>query len=700
MCWKNFSLACKFAVGFGGVLLLLLVVAGWSILGVGGIVGNAKEVIGGNALRAELIQREVDHLHWANAVNALLTDERVTELKVQTDPHQCGFGKWYYGEGRMQAEKLVPELEGLLAEIEEPHRALHESAIAIGKTYHHADPELPRVIAEKETDHLAWVNTLLAVFAQNLKDLDVQTDPAKCGLGKFLGGERARKAAASDPKLGKLLQQIKDPHERLHRSALEIKRHLGNKQRAYAVFQTETLPSLAQTSEVLKRLKDRANFQLSSVKEANAIYASRTLPNLRKVEQLLNQIIHTAGENIMTDHEMLAAAGKTRTGNIILALVALPFGILVAVIIARGILGPLKKSCEMIEEMEKGHLDRRLNLNRKDEIGRMARTMDAFADSLRDEMIGPLQKLAEGDLTFTITPKNDRDVVRGTMKKLGRDLSKLIAEVQSSGEQIASGSMQIADSAQSLSQGATESAASLEEISASMTEMASQTNQAAENADQARHLANQARDAAEKGNRQMVDMVGAMADINEAGQSISRIIKVIDEIAFQTNLLALNAAVEAARAGQHGKGFAVVAEEVRNLAARSAKAAKETAELIEGSGRKTENGTRIAGETEGALKEIMTTVVKVTDLVNEIAAASREQAEGIGQVNTGLGQIDQVTQTNTASAEESAAAAEELSGQAEQLRLLLSRFKIDGQGGVRSNAITNSGQKALPAPRG
>ncbi|MDH5522686.1 MAG: methyl-accepting chemotaxis protein [Desulfobulbaceae bacterium] len=373
--------------------------------------------------------------------------------------------------------------------------------------------------------------------------------------------------------------------------------------------------------------------------------------------------------------------------------------IAVALMITRSITQPVNKTVHMLDEMAKGHLDNRLHMDREDEIGIMAKTMDEFADSLQNEMVHALQKLAAGDLTFEATPYDDKDAIRNSLKKTGDDLNMVISEILVATEQIASGSGQVSDASQALSQGATEQAASLEEITSSMTEMASQTTTNAENATQANQLATQTRDAAEKGNGQMQQMVAAMGEINEAGQSISKIIKVIDEIAFQTNLLALNAAVEAARAGRHGKGFAVVAEEVRNLAARSAKAAKETAELIESSVAKTTNGTKIAQLTSEALAEIVGSVTKVTDLVGEIAAASNEQAQGISQTNQALGQIDQVTQQNTASAEESAAAAEELSSQAVHMKDMMAKFKVRG-GGMRSNvqpALTHHAAYAKPA---
>ncbi len=344
--------------------------------------------------------------------------------------------------------------------------------------------------------------------------------------------------------------------------------------------------------------------------------------------------------------------------------------------LARMVSRPMHRAVEMIEEMEKGHLSTRLNMNQHDEVGRMASAMDRFADSLQNELVDSLQKLANGDLTFDITPRDERDEIRGSLKQLEVQLNDVMGQIQSAGVQIAAGSVHVSDTSQSLSQGATESASSLEEISSSLTVLTSQTRQNAANANQVNHLSTEAQSAVGTGNLQMQKMIGAMDEINLAGQSISKIIKVIDEIAFQTNLLALNAAVEAARAGQHGKGFAVVAEEVRNLAARSAKAAQETAELIEGSVQKTANGTLIAKDTAESLQKISEQVIKVSDLAEEIASSSDEQANGIEQINLGIEQIDTVTQQNTANAEESAASAEELSGQAVQLQEMLHRFRL------------------------
>ncbi len=399
----------------------------------------------------------------------------------------------------------------------------------------------------------------------------------------------------------------------------------------------------------------------------------------------LKWVIGTAvpeNELYATSRHIEDAFGKMNLAVIAATAILLGIALFAALFAANAAIKPIRQVQTMANEMSLGHLDLRLNMKRQDELGEMAAAMDSFADDLQSQVVSALQQLANGDLTFTVTPKDENDQIRGAIKKLEEDLNQIMVQILSAGDQIASGSSQVSESAQSLSQGATESAASIEEISASMGEMAGQTRQSAENANQANQLSTETMALAEKGNQQMREMVDAMDEIKVSGENIRKIIKVIDEIAFQTNLLALNAAVEAARAGQHGKGFAVVAEEVRNLAARSAKAAQETTDLIENSVEKTGRGAAIADQTSTALLEIVQGVTKVSDLIQEIAAASTEQAQGISQVNQGLGQIDEVIQQNTAAAEESAATSEELSSQSAQLKDMLSRFTLKAsQGG-------------------
>jgi methyl-accepting chemotaxis protein len=254
------------------------------------------------------------------------------------------------------------------------------------------------------------------------------------------------------------------------------------------------------------------------------------------------------------------------------------------------------------------------------------------------------------------------------VRRISGGLSRVAGSLNDGSNQVASAAAQVSGASQTLAEGASEQAASLEETSSSLEEMSSMTRRNAENAQKANDLAKQARSAADKGAGDMQAMSAAMEAIKVSSDDIAKIIKTIDEIAFQTNILALNAAVEAARAGEAGMGFAVVADEVRNLAQRSAQAAKETAAKIEGAITKTGQGVEISTKVGLALSEIVEKARQVDELVAEVAGASREQTQGISQINTAVGQMDKVTQSNAATAEESAAASEELNAQAEVMK--------------------------------
>jgi methyl-accepting chemotaxis protein len=370
-------------------------------------------------------------------------------------------------------------------------------------------------------------------------------------------------------------------------------------------------------------------------------------------------------------NDLLALKHSNQIRGLWISLIILLIGLFCSFFVAVNFSRPIVKIIEMIQEINKGNLSYRLGMKRRDEIGMVASAMDEFATGMEDEILTAFENLAEGDFTFEAG-----GVIQQPLAKANLKLNRAMGQINSAVAQMNSGAEQVNNASQSLSQGATEQAASLEEVSSSLMQLGEQTAANAENASQANQYSVKAKSAAERGNTQMQEMVKAMNGITEASSNISKIIKVIDEIAFQTNLLALNAAVEAARAGKHGKGFAVVAEEVRSLAARSAKAAKETTQLIESAAEKTAKGEEIADVTAAALEEIVNDVNETALLVNGIAQASSQQAEGIAQVNKGLTQIDQVTQQNTASAEESAAAAEELSAQANELRTMLSTFEL------------------------
>ncbi|URN85753.1 methyl-accepting chemotaxis protein [Acetobacterium wieringae] len=358
------------------------------------------------------------------------------------------------------------------------------------------------------------------------------------------------------------------------------------------------------------------------------------------------------------------------------------------------IIDPIQAASATLNELAEGNLKITMDGDFKGQHGKIKHDMNQTIEFLRayvEEITHTLEEMSRGNFDLEITNLYCGDflAIKKALNQIAASLSTTLYDINVAASQVDIGAQQISDSGQALSHGTTEQASSIQELTASIEEVAAETKRNAQNANEANELAINVRSNAEVGNSQMVKMVAAMSEINDSSHNISKIIKVIDDIAFQTNILALNAAVEAARAGQHGKGFAVVAEEVRTLAARSAEAAKETTGLIEGSIDKVEVGTKIADETALGLAEILKQIEKVTDLVGRIARASNDQASEIAQINQGIEAVSQVVQTNSATAEQSAAASEELSGQAEMLKQMVDAFKLKNTKNQPARPVTD-----------
>ena len=427
----------------------------------------------------------------------------------------------------------------------------------------------------------------------------------------------------------------------------------------------------SKASSVYSKMADgESTNELFAIANQLAGEKSDLLEKLKKVEESASSELLSSLEN--TSSFLLK---RTQKNVAMFFIVLFSCLLLVHFIIKKKIMKPLRDITAAAREMEKGNFEANIEFQSTDEMGILADVFRSMAKSQYQKAV-LAETIAEGVLDQEVRLDSDHDKLGSALAKMVESLNNIMHQINDTTEQVADRAGQISGASQSLSNGAISTASALEEISSSMIEVGSQTKANVENAELSNTLAAATKEAAEKGNLEMEQMVSAMADIQASSRQIGNIIKVIDDIAFQTNLLALNAAVEAARAGRHGKGFAVVADEVRNLAGRSAKAAKETAEMIENSVRKVDIGTEIAGKTNLSLKEIYNSAVKMAGLIGEIAESSKDQAQFISQIGKGVGQIDGITQQNSASAQQMASATIVMSSQANELKEQIGNFRL------------------------
>ncbi len=427
------------------------------------------------------------------------------------------------------------------------------------------------------------------------------------------------------------------------------------------------------------------------------------------VEEAVNSLIeisNAAEQGAKEDYESTTGMQETLIFiQLGMAAGALVITLLLSAYLTRAITKPLRDLEKAADKIVGGEFDIDVSYRSRDELGQLAeafRNMVVILETVISDASRILSAMADGNFDVR-TEAEERYVgsfqsLLSSMRRLNRDMSITLGQINQSADQVASGSDQVSNGAQALSQGATEQAAAVEELAATIAGISNQVKDTAENAAGARTKTKTAGDEAEACNRQMLEMMASMEEITQKSNEIGKIIKTIEDIAFQTNILALNAAVEASRAGIAGKGFAVVADEVRNLASKSSEASKDTAELIESSIKAVKQGTQIADSTAQSLTKVVEEVRMAADSVDKIADAAEEQASSVEQVTLGVDQISNVVQTNSSTAVESAAASQELSSQAAMLKSLVAKFILrEEYASGASGAGTDFSAPQMPA---
>ncbi len=639
----NMTIGKQITILVAMLLAFLAIIGGSGIWGVNSVLGSldgtenmSREVIDGARLRARVNDLEVDALRFVNGVNRLLTDPAVTDLGqtgVEADHRQTRLGQWLYGEGRREAEAAYPSAE---------FARLVAALEAPQQRMHRAAKEINEVFVPFEAGLVSRLTNILTSQIRWTEE-----------MGRSLAGVSVPDAGFS---LGVDLDMRQSALYRWKDSA-----------QFQALKEKENIEAFLKSVDALdapyRALYDSAKNIESLVRQgevaaAGDLFETRVLGNLNTIAQQIEAIV--GAEDALA--ETGAEANRIYTTELRTSLDALRDGF--AAIIAY------------------------VRANSTSEDAMLATAAEGVAAGGRTMWAVGLISL----VAFVIGAAGATFTARRMIAKL----TGIAETLQAGSGQVAQAAGQVADSSQQLAEGASEQASSLEETSSALEEMAAQTRQNSDHADQADRSIRSTVEAVDSGVTSMERMNTVINEIATSAKETSNIIKTIDEIAFQTNLLALNAAVEAARAGEAGKGFAVVAEEVRNLAQRSAQAAQNTGALIEKSQKNATNGVSVAEEVAGQLGAIRDASVKVATLIGEISAASKEQTEGIDQVNIATSEMDKVVQQNAADSEESASAAEERSAQAAEM----SKAVAELERLVRGQATQmDTGSAAAQSPR-
>ena len=731
---KKLSIKAKITLGFVTILLFTAVIGAYGMYSMMQIAEMSKLAMSLEQANAEITEVMIAHYNWRQNISR--TAYSGAEFTGSFDSTACALGQWRNTESAMAfADDAILDY---LRQMDPPHDLIHQRAVTVVELRDAGENEAAITVFENEIlpNAALAIETLIKMenhykdlmnenmeailsFEKNTMIIDISIITVAVLVGLLLAFLIVRSIikpinqlvdVADNVASGNLnvnidttdLNEIGKLSKSFHRVVgninllitdinsmakaneagdIDARMDISNFSGSYKdvaegvnLLLGGLVGEVIMLLEALREFGD-GNFQADIAKmPGKKIVMNETLDSLRNnLESVSNEINGLVGAVINGDLSKRADVAEYK-GD---------WGILVAALnnLMKEISEPVNEIIDVMGYVVSGEFNYRMEGNYKGEFLTLKESINTTVTNISSyiyEIADKLTSISENDLTQSISREyvGNFSAIKDALNLIVQTLNTVISDISSAANMVTSGTKSIAESSSTLAQGASTQASSVQELNASVLLINDSTVKNAEDAKNALSLSDNAKDSAAKGDDDMKKMLESMEAIKDSSSRITNIIKVIQDIAFQTNLLALNAAVEAARAGEHGKGFAVVAEEVRNLAARSQVAAKETAELIDESIARVGEGTKIAEQTAEGLKHIVSGVDQVANIINGINQSSQEQAESIGQITQGLAQITDVVQNNSATSEETASASEELPGQADILNNLVSVFKL------------------------
>nr|WP_320189836.1 methyl-accepting chemotaxis protein [uncultured Desulfobacter sp.] len=675
--FKNVKISSKLWGLTGILLLFLLILGGSSYLLITQIIHDSHEFAVEAKYNEKIIEIELGHLQWANEIETLFVENK-EKLDVQFDHEQCAFGRFLASDEATALSKLSPDIARILKDIVPIHKKLHDSAAKINDVWAQTHQGLGVTLEKLLAAHLEWMQSVSqSIMTQST--IDVQTDPETCQLGEWLNGKHAQTIMTQWPEFAAIIKKIHRPHKALHTSVFQLNQAATIEEKI-ELYNQIIPPAYNELKRYFDEIISLEMALEHKQQEAKEIYHNETAPALTSIVSSLSQL-----KDQITEHEHMLKetmdheASVAKSMIIVIALIAIILGIVISFILIRLITRPLIETEAFSNKLAKGDFSQTLNIDQNDEVGKMVKSINAMAASLKDA----LKEISDGAKTLDESATSLSNVST-QMTSNSKETEERSNSVSAAAEEMSTTMNSVAAASEQATVNVQNIASAIEEMSATINEIATNTS---------------------KGNQTTVEAVekskfvsDKMSVLNQAASEINKVTEAISDISEQTNLLALNATIEAARAGDAGKGFAVVASEIKALANQTADATNDITEKIQGVQKTTEEAfsaiesigeiieelSSIVSTVATAIEEQSATTQEISDNVNQAALGMQEVSDNVNQVSGVAGEVTQdIQQVNQSATEVSSGSlhvnnsAVELSNLSEQLNQLTNKFKFN-----------------------